>query len=109
MPRLLLFPDVGQFACPGAVSDIQVVPVAPTMICLRGSSWFAIFIEIIIGTHSLVNRSGVIEEEMTIPLKDLIVKRLGLSAVAGTTYSGSFLEGARSQHSRGPNAKKFFK
>ena len=92
VPRLLLSRDVGQFACPGTI-----------MICRRGSSWFASFFEI----RGLGNSSCVVEEEMGIPLKLSSRSALGLSAVAGTTYSGSLLAGL-GHGTPGAQMRRFF-
>ncbi|KAI9450600.1 hypothetical protein BJY52DRAFT_1356300 [Lactarius psammicola] len=55
-----------------------------------------------------VNNPCVAEEETNIPLKGLIENTLELSAMAGTTCSGSFLAGALSRHPCGPNTKRFY-
>ncbi|KAI3618760.1 nadh-ubiquinone oxidoreductase 51 kda subunit [Moniliophthora roreri] len=74
--------DVGLFGCPTTVANVETVAVAPT-ICRRGASWFASFGRernqgtklFCISGH--VNNPCVIEEEMSIPLKDLIEKHCG--------------------------------
>lgn len=74
--------DVGLFGCPTTVANVETVAVAPT-ICRRGSSWFAGFGRernqgtklYCISGH--VNNPCVVEEEMSIPLKDLIEKHCG--------------------------------
>jgi len=74
--------DVGLFGCPSTVANVETVAVAPT-ICRRGSSWFASFGRernqgtklFCISGH--VNNPCVVEEEMSIPLKDLIEKHCG--------------------------------
>ncbi|THU83221.1 NADH-ubiquinone oxidoreductase [Dendrothele bispora CBS 962.96] len=74
--------DVGLFGCPSTVANVETVAVAPT-ICRRGGSWFASFGRernqgtklFCISGH--VNNPCVIEEEMSIPLKDLIEKHCG--------------------------------
>lgn len=74
--------DVGLFGCPTTVANVETVAVAPT-ICRRGGSWFASFGRernqgtklFCISGH--VNNPCVIEEEMSIPLKDLIEKHCG--------------------------------
>ena len=74
--------DVGLFGCPTTVANVETVAVAPT-ICRRGSSWFASFGRernqgtklFCISGH--VNNPCVVEEEMSIPLKDLIEKHCG--------------------------------
>jgi len=74
--------DVGLFGCPTTVANVETVAVAPT-ICRRGPSWFAGFGRernqgtklYCISGH--VNNPCVVEEEMSIPLKDLIEKHCG--------------------------------
>ena len=74
--------DVGLFGCPSTVANVETVAVAPT-ICRRGSSWFAGFGRernqgtklFCISGH--VNNPCVVEEEMSIPLQDLIEKHCG--------------------------------
>ncbi|KAH8822581.1 NADH-ubiquinone oxidoreductase [Flagelloscypha sp. PMI_526] len=74
--------DVGLFGCPTTVANVETVAVAPT-ICRRGGAWFASFgRERNQGTKLFcvsghVNNPCVIEEEMSIPLKDLIEKHCG--------------------------------
>ncbi|CAE6465874.1 unnamed protein product [Rhizoctonia solani] len=74
--------DVGLFGCPTTVANVETVAVAPT-ICRRGGAWFASFGRarnqgtklFCISGH--VNNPCVVEEEMSIPLKDLIEKHCG--------------------------------
>ncbi|PFH53332.1 hypothetical protein AMATHDRAFT_55214 [Amanita thiersii Skay4041] len=74
--------DVGLFGCPTTVANVETVAVAPT-ICRRGASWFASFGRernqgtklYCISGH--VNNPCVIEEEMSIPLKDLLERHCG--------------------------------
>lgn len=74
--------DVGLFGCPTTVANVETVAVAPT-ICRRGAPWFAGFGRarnqgtklFCISGH--VNNPCVVEEEMSIPLKDLIEKHCG--------------------------------
>ncbi|KAF8184220.1 hypothetical protein BJ912DRAFT_1023079 [Pholiota molesta] len=82
--------DVGLFGCPTTVANVETVAVAPT-ICRRGSSWFAGFGRdrnqgtklYCISGH--VNNPCVVEEEMSIPLKDLIEKHCG-GVIGGMDY-----------------------
>lgn len=73
---------VGLFGCPSTVANVETVAVAPT-ICRRGGSWFASFgRERNSGTKLYcisghVNNPCTVEEEMSIPLKDLIEKHCG--------------------------------
>ncbi|GLB40646.1 putative core subunit of the mitochondrial membrane respiratory chain NADH dehydrogenase (Complex I) that is believed to belong to the minimal assembly required for catalysis [Lyophyllum shimeji] len=74
--------DVGLFGCPTTVANVETVAVAPT-ICRRGASWFASFGRernqgtklFCISGH--VNNPCVVEEEMSIPLKELLEKHCG--------------------------------
>ncbi|EJU03008.1 NADH-ubiquinone oxidoreductase [Dacryopinax primogenitus] len=74
--------DVGLFGCPSTVANVETVSVAPT-ICRRGGQWFASFGRernqgtklFCISGH--VNNPCTIEEEMSIPLKDLVEKHCG--------------------------------
>jgi len=74
--------DVGLFGCPTTVANVETVAVAPTII-RRGSQWFAGFGRdrnqgtklFAISGH--VNKPCVVEEEMSIPLKDLVEKHCG--------------------------------
>jgi len=69
--------DVGVFGCPTTVTNVETVAVAPT-ICRRGGDWFAGFGRARNSGTKLFNISGhvnnpcTVEEEMSIPLKDLI-------------------------------------
>ncbi|KAJ3812141.1 hypothetical protein F5876DRAFT_87908 [Lentinula aff. lateritia] len=74
--------DVGLFGCPTTVANVETVSVAPT-ICRRGGAWFASFGRernqgtklFCISGH--VNNPCVVEEEMSIPLRELIDKHCG--------------------------------
>lgn len=74
--------DVGLFGCPTTVANVETVAAAPTII-RRGASWFAGFGRernqgtklFAISGH--VNYPCVVEEEMGIPLKELIEKHCG--------------------------------
>ena len=74
--------DVGLFGCPTTVANVETVAVAPT-ICRRGASWFAGFgRERNSGTKLFcisghVNNPCVVEDEMSIPLKELIERHCG--------------------------------
>ncbi|KAL1919859.1 uncharacterized protein VTP21DRAFT_1790 [Calcarisporiella thermophila] len=74
--------DVGLFGCPSTVTNVETVAVAPT-ICRRGGKWFAglgrprntgtkLFA---ISGH--VNKPCTVEEEMSIPLRELIERHCG--------------------------------
>ncbi|GFS51862.1 NADH dehydrogenase flavoprotein 1, mitochondrial [Trichonephila inaurata madagascariensis] len=74
--------DVGVFGCPTTVANVETVAVAPT-ICRRGGSWFASFGRPRNSGTKLFNISGhvnhpcTVEEEMSIPLKELIERHAG--------------------------------
>ncbi|CAG8619761.1 7982_t:CDS:2 [Cetraspora pellucida] len=74
--------DVGLFGCPTTVANVETVAVAPT-ICRRGGSWFASFgREKNSGTKLFcisghVNNPCSVEEEMSIPLRELIERHCG--------------------------------
>lgn len=73
---------VGVFGCPSTVTNVETVAVAPT-ICRRGGEWFAGFGRernqgtklFCISGH--VNNPCTVEEEMSIPLRELIDKHCG--------------------------------
>jgi len=74
--------NVGLFGCPTTVTNVETVAVAPTIL-RRGSSWFASFGRprnsgtklFCISGH--VNRPCTVEEEMSIPLKELLERHCG--------------------------------
>jgi NADH dehydrogenase (ubiquinone) flavoprotein 1 len=74
--------DVGLFGCPSTVANVETIAVAPT-IARRGGKWFAGFgRERNAGTKVFcvsghVNNPCVVEEEMSIPLQELIEKHCG--------------------------------
>ncbi|KAI9296791.1 NADH-ubiquinone oxidoreductase [Neoconidiobolus thromboides FSU 785] len=74
--------DVGLFGCPTTVANVETVAVAPTIV-RRGGSWFASFgRERNAGTKLFcisghVNHPCTVEEEMSIPLRELIEKHCG--------------------------------
>lgn len=73
---------MGLFGCPTTVANVETVAVAPT-ICRRGGPWFSSFGRprnsgtklFCISGH--VNNPCTVEEEMSIPLKELIEKHCG--------------------------------
>ncbi|KAK6851276.1 NADH-ubiquinone oxidoreductase 51 kDa subunit [Apiospora arundinis] len=73
---------VGVFGCPSTVANVETIAVAPT-ICRRGGNWFAGFGRernqgtklFCISGH--VNNPVTVEEEMSIPLRELIEKHCG--------------------------------
>ncbi|KAK9244635.1 hypothetical protein V1506DRAFT_540754 [Lipomyces tetrasporus] len=73
---------VGLFGRPTTVTNVETVAVAPT-ICRRGGSWFASFGRernqgtklFCISGH--VNEPCTVEEEMSIPLRELLEKHCG--------------------------------
>lgn len=74
--------DVGVFGCPTTVANVETVAVSPT-ICRRGGTWFASFGRERNSGTKLFNISGhvnhpcTVEEEMSVPLKELIEKHAG--------------------------------
>jgi len=74
--------DVGLYGCPTTVTNVETVAVAPT-IARRGGAWFAGFGRprnsgtklFAISGH--VNNPCTVEEEMSIPLKELIERHCG--------------------------------
>ncbi|XP_038051760.1 NADH dehydrogenase [ubiquinone] flavoprotein 1, mitochondrial-like isoform X3 [Patiria miniata] len=74
--------DVGVFGCPTTVANVETVAVAPA-ICRRGGSWFASFGRQRNSGTKLFNISGnvvnpcTVEEEMSIPLRELIERHAG--------------------------------
>ncbi|XP_074600648.1 NADH dehydrogenase (ubiquinone) 51 kDa subunit [Brevipalpus obovatus] len=74
--------DVGVFGCPTTVSNVETVAVAPT-ICRRGGEWFTNLGRPRNTGTKLFNISGqvvnpcTVEEEMSIPLKELIERHAG--------------------------------
>jgi NADH dehydrogenase (ubiquinone) flavoprotein 1 len=73
---------VGLYGCPTTVTNVETVAVAPTIL-RRGADWFASFGRknnagtklFCISGH--VNKPCTVEEEMSIPLKELIEKHCG--------------------------------
>ena len=74
--------DVGVFGCPTTVSNVETVAVAPE-ICRRGGEWFSKLGRVRNTGTKLFNISGhvnnpcTVEEEMSIPLKELIERHAG--------------------------------
>ena len=74
--------NMGLYGCPTTVNNVESIAVAPT-ICRRGSSWFAgLGREGNTGTKLFcisghVNNPCNVEEEMGIPLKELLEKHAG--------------------------------
>lgn len=74
--------DVGLFGCPTTVSNVETIAVAPTIL-RRGAGWFAgLGRERNTGTKLFavsghVNHPCTVEEEMSIPLRELIDKHCG--------------------------------
>ena len=74
--------DVGVFGCPTTVTNVETVAVAPD-ICRRGGEWFASMGRPRNSGTKLFNISGhvnnpcTVEEEMSIPLKELIQRHCG--------------------------------
>jgi NADH dehydrogenase (ubiquinone) flavoprotein 1 len=74
--------NIGVFGCPSTVTNVETIAVTPT-IFRRGASWFAGFGREnnrgtkLFGISGHVNNPIVVEEEMSITLKELIEKHCG--------------------------------
>ncbi|TPP66619.1 Mitochondrial NADH:ubiquinone oxidoreductase NDUFV1/51 kDa subunit [Fasciola gigantica] len=87
--------DIGLFGCPTTVNNVETIAVSPT-ICRRGGDWFASFgrdrnrgiklfnisgsqsvLPIAFSASGHVNNPCTVEEEMSIPLRDLIERHAG--------------------------------
>lgn len=74
--------DVGVFGCPTTVNNVETIAVAPA-ICRRGGEWFLSFGRPRNSGTKLFNISGhvvnpcTVEEEMSIPLRELIERHCG--------------------------------
>lgn len=74
--------NIGLWGCPTTVTNVETVAVAPTIL-RRGPQWFASFGRknnagtklFCVSGH--VNKSCTVEEEMSIPLKELIERHCG--------------------------------
>ncbi len=74
--------NVGLYGCPSTVTNVETVSVSPTIL-RRGPQWFSSFGRK--GNHGTklfaisghVNRPVTVEEEMSIPLKELIERHAG--------------------------------
>merc|ERR1711937_765035 len=75
--------NVGVFGCPTTVANVETVAVAPDICRRGGKDWFATFgRERNRGTKLFcisgnVNKPCVVEEEMSIPLRELLEKHCG--------------------------------
>ena len=73
---------IGLYGCPTIVNNVETIAVVPTIL-KRGSEWFASFGRVknrgtkIFCISGNVNNPCNVEEEMGIPLKDLIEKHAG--------------------------------
>ncbi|XP_058978097.1 NADH dehydrogenase [ubiquinone] flavoprotein 1, mitochondrial-like [Musca domestica] len=74
--------DVGLFGCPSMVTNVETVAVSPT-ICRRGGKWFASFGRTrnsgtkLFNISGHVNRPCTVEEEMSMPLREIIERHAG--------------------------------
>lgn len=81
--RLVSSSAPGVFGCPTTVSNVETVAVAPE-ICRRGGTWFSGFGRERNSGTKLFNISGhvnspcTVEEEMSIPLRELIERHAGV-------------------------------
>lgn len=93
---------VGVFGCPTTVANVETVAAAPT-ICRRGASWFKSFGRknnegtklYAISGH--VNAPCVVEEEMSISMRDLIDKHAG-GVIGGWDNLKGVIPGGSSTH-----------
>ena len=85
MPRLKPpFPaNTGLYGCPTTVNNVELIAVAPTIL-RRGGAWFASWIgrpnnagTKLFGLTGHVNRPCVVEEAMSISMKELIEQHGG--------------------------------
>jgi len=73
---------VGLYGCPTTVTNVETVAVSPTIL-RRGASWFASFGNAnnrgtkLFGISGHVKNPMVVEESMSIPLRELIEKHCG--------------------------------
>jgi hypothetical protein len=86
--------NIGLYGCPSTVTNVETVAVSPTIL-RRGPEWFSSFGRknnagtklFCISGH--VNRPCTVEEEMSIPLKELIERHAGgLSSAPGAARRG---------------------
>lgn len=83
--------NVGLYGCPSTVTNVETVAVAPTIL-RRGPEWFASMGRknnsgtklFCISGH--VNRPCTVEEEMSIPLKELIERHAGAGPACMVVY-----------------------
>ncbi len=74
--------NIGLFGCPTTVTNVETVAVCPTIL-RRGASWFSSFGRPnnrgtkLFGISGHVNNPIVVEEEMSITLRDLLEKHCG--------------------------------
>jgi len=74
--------NVGVYGCPSTVTNVETVAVSPTIL-RRGASWFASFGRKnnhgtkLFAISGSVNNPCVVEEEMSIPLKELLERHCG--------------------------------
>jgi len=94
--------NIGVFGCPTTVTNVETVAVAPA-ICRRGGAWFAGFGRpknsgtklYCISGH--VNNPITVEEEMSIPLRELVEKHAG-GVIGGWDNLLGIIPGGSSVH-----------
>jgi len=77
---------MGLYGCPTTVTNVETIAVSPTIL-RRGADWFASFGRqnnsgtklFCISGH--VNKPCTVEEEMSIPLRELIERHAGISSL----------------------------
>lgn len=81
---------MGLYGCPTTVTNVETIAVSPTIL-RRGADWFAAFGRqnnsgtklFCISGH--VNKPCTVEEEMSIPLRELIERHAGVLYTNGTS------------------------
>uniref|UniRef100_A0A6N2MUI1 NADH-ubiquinone oxidoreductase 51kDa subunit iron-sulphur binding domain-containing protein n=1 Tax=Salix viminalis TaxID=40686 RepID=A0A6N2MUI1_SALVM len=73
--------NAGLYGCPTTVTNVETVAVSPTIL-RRGPEWFASFgrkniLDKLFCVSGHVNKPCTVEEEMSIPLKELIERHCG--------------------------------
>jgi NADH dehydrogenase (ubiquinone) flavoprotein 1 len=94
--------NVGLYGCPTTVTNVETVAVSPTIL-RRGGSWFASFGRPnnagtkLFCISGQVNNPITVEEEMSIPLKELIEKHAG-GVIGGWDNLQAIIPGGSSVH-----------
>merc|ERR1719268_21422 len=92
--------NVGLYGCPTTVTNVETVAVSPT-ICRRGGDWFASFGRKnnhgtkLFAVSGSVNNPCVVEEEMSINLRELLEKHCG-GVIGGWSNLNAVIPGGSS-------------